>query len=80
MTINDAIAKRILDLLKEKKITQYRLELKAGIHHGAMERILNSLNKTVTFTTVYKLARGFEMTIFEFLDDEVFRLETLEID
>ena len=80
MTINDAVAKRVFKLLRERKMTQYRLERKSGLIHGALDRILNGLNKTVTLTTVYKLARGFGMTIFEFLDDEVFRSELLEID
>ncbi len=80
MTINDAISNRIIKLLEEKKMTQYRLEQKSGIIHGAMDRILAGQNKTVTLTTVYKLARGFDMTVFEFMDDAVFRSEELEID
>ena len=79
MTINDAVAKRVLFLLK-KNMTQYRLEQNSGIPHGAMDRILNSQNKTVTVTTLYKLARGFEISVFDFLDDEVFRSENLELD
>ena len=61
-------------------MTQYRLEQNSGIPHGAMDRILNSQNKTVTVTTLYKLARGFEISVFDFLDDEVFRSENLELD
>lgn len=48
--------------------------------HGALNRILDGKNKTVTLTTVYKLARGFDMTIYEFLDDDIFRSEELEVD
>ncbi len=77
---NDAIAYRIKKLLKEKKITQYRLEQKSGVYHGVMDRILLGYNKTVTLATVYKLARGFDITIYEFLDDDIFRSEDLEIE
>ena len=80
MTINDAVAKRVLFLLKNKNMTLYLLEQNSGIPHGAMDRILNSQNKTVTVTTLYKLARGFEISVFDFLDDEVFRSENLELD
>ena len=80
MTINDAVANRTIRLLKEKGITQYRLEQNSGIKHGAMDRILGGQNKTVTMTTVYKLARGFDMSFFEFINDEVFYSEELEID
>lgn len=80
MTINDAVAKRVRQLLREKKMTNYRLERKSGILHGALDRILNGQNKTVTLTTIYKLARGFDMSYIEFLDCDVFRSELIEID
>lgn len=80
MTTNNAVAKRIRKLLTEKQITQYSLEQKSGVYHGAMDRILTNKNKTVTLTTLYKLARGFDMTIYEFLDDDLFRSEELELD
>lgn len=80
MTINDAVAKRIQTLLRETGITQYRLEQKSGVYHGAMNRILSGQNKTVTLTTIYKLARGFDKTLAQFLDDEVFYGDDLEID
>ena len=80
MTINDAVAMRILGLLKEKEISQYRLEQDSGIAHGAMDRILNSQNRTVTLTTVYRLARGFDMSVEDFLNDDLFRQNDLELD
>lgn len=61
-------------------MSQYRLEQESGITHGAMNRIFANQNKTVTFTTVYRLARGFHMTLSEFLDDDLFRSPELEID
>lgn len=72
MTINEAVAKRIAKLLKEKKMTQYSLEQNSGIPHGSMACITNGRNKTVTLTTIYLLANGFDMSIQEFLDDPIF--------
>ena len=80
MTVNDAVAKRISALLKERNISQYRLEQESGIQHGSMQCIMNGRNKTVTLSTVMLLARGFHMTLQEFLDDELFRDTELEID
>ena len=80
MTLNDAVAKRIAKLLRDRNMTKYRLERKSGLIHGALDRILNGQNKTVTLTTIYTLARGFDMTYMEFLDDDVFRSELIEID
>ena len=78
MTVNDAVAKRISKLLKEKGITQYRLEQNSGIQHGSMQCIMNGRNKTVTLSTVIMLARGFGMSLSQFLDDEIFTSEELE--
>ena len=80
MTVNDAVAKRISKLLCEKDMSQYRLEQESGIQHGSMQCIMNGRNKTVTLSTVMMLARGFQMSLTEFLDDEVFRSEEIEIE
>ena len=80
MTVNGAVAKRASALLAEKRMTQYRLEQKSGILHGSMACIMNGRNKTVTLSTVMMLARGFDMTLLEFLDDEVFTSEELEVE
>ena len=80
MTVNDAVAMRTLKLMQSKGMTQYRLEQDSGIFHGAMDRILQSKNKTVSFTTIFRLARGFNMTLEEFIDDDLFRQDDLELD
>lgn len=80
MNICKAVALRITELLKERNMTLYRLEQKSGILHGTMMCIMNVRNKNITLRTIMQLARGFDMTMLEFLDNEVFRDETLEID
>ncbi|MBQ4165389.1 MAG: helix-turn-helix transcriptional regulator [Oscillospiraceae bacterium] len=80
MTVNNAVAQRISKLLKEKNMTQYRLEQRSGIQHGSMQCIMNGRNKTVTLSTVIMLAKGFDMTLTEFLDDDIFSSEELEIE
>ena len=80
MTVNNAVARRIVMLLREKGISQYRLEQESGIQHGSMQCIMNGRNKTVTLSTVIMIARGFKMSLAEFLDDEIFESEDLELE
>lgn len=80
MNTNDAVAKRITQLLAERNISQYKLEQKSGVYHGAMNRIMTSKNKSVTLVTVYKLAHAFDMSVVEFLDDEIFCFDEIEIE
>ena len=80
MTVNDAVAKRITQLLAEKKMTQYRLEQQSGIQHGHMQWIMSGKSRTVTLSTVMMLANGFGMTVIEFLNNDMFLFENLEVE
>lgn len=80
MTVNDAVAKRILNLLQEKNMSQYRLEQNSGIQHGSMQCIMNGRNKTVTLTTLIMLSKGFDMTVSEFLNDKIFNQNDFDIE
>lgn len=80
MNICKAIGLRISNLLLEKKMTLYRLEQKSGILHGTMMCIMNERNKNVTLKTIMQLARGFDMTLLEFLDDKLFTEENIDLD
>jgi len=80
LTVNDAVAKRVSKLLIQKGMSQYRLEQESGIQHGSMQCIMNGRNKTVTLSTVIMLAKGFNMSLIEFLNDEIFDSTDLEIE
>lgn len=80
MNVNQAVAKRIEMLLEERDMTQYRLEQKSGVLHGSLACIMNGRNKTVTLSTVYMIAKGFEMTIVEFLNHDVFLSDEVEFE
>lgn len=80
VTVNDAVVKRISELLIERNMTQYRLEQLSGIQHGHMQWILSGKSKTVTLSTILRLANGFGMTAVEFLSGDLFLFENLEVE
>ena len=80
MNTNDVVAQRILQLLNERNISQYKLEQKSCVYHGAMNRILTGKNKGITLATVYKIARGFNMTVSAFLGDDMFNSEDIDVE
>ena len=80
MNVNQAVAKRIEMLLKERDITQYRLEQKSCVLHGSLACIMNGRNKTVTLSTVYMIAKGFDMTIVDFLNHDIFLSDEVEFE
>lgn len=80
MNVSQAVAKRIEMLLNDRNMTQYRLEQKSGVLHGSLACIMNGRNKTVTLSTVYMIAKGFDMTIVEFLNHSIFLSDEIEFE
>lgn len=79
ITLNKAVALRILKLLEKNKMSLYRLEQNSGINHGTMSAIMQEKNKTVTLTTIYNLAKGFNISVLEFLNDPIFDEDKLNL-
>ncbi len=78
MTLCEATAIRIEELLKEKDMKLYHLEKKSGILHGTMACIMKRKNKNVTLSTVMMVAKGFDMSFIDFLNHPIFFSEELE--
>ena len=45
-----------------------------------MQCIMNGRNKNVTLSTLLLIAKGFDMPIVEFFNDEIFSSEEIELD
>lgn len=79
MNISLAVATRIKELLKEKGITQYKLEQKACLSHDTVKSIMKGKAKGVNLKTVIAISDGFEMTVSEFLNSELFLYDNLNM-
>ena len=80
ITISQAIATRINELLKEQNLTQYKLEQKACLSHDTVKSIMKGKSKGVNLKTVIALANGFEITVYEFLKSPLFLYDNLNMD
>lgn len=76
MTIPEALALRTKNLMKEKNITQKELECLSKIPHYQMNKILSCKYKDIDVKFLYKLSVGFNMSIKDFVNDELFNLPT----
>lgn len=79
MKSSTAIALRVSKLLVKNGMTRYKLCRKIAISETTLKHILDEEYKSVNFDTLVLLADGFDMTIQEFLDDELFTRENLDI-
>ena len=72
MTLNEALAMRITELLQEKGMTQYRLSMNSGVPAQCIADIRHQRNKTNALNIVYEIAQGFDMSLIQFFDSPLF--------
>ena len=80
MQMNELISKRIRNLIKERNWTNYHLARRAGIPCSTLYYALGAKGETIKMTTLLNICRGFEITINDFFDDEMFELENIADD
>ena len=79
-SVNHALSIRIEELLKEKKMTQYKLAQETGLYHSTMTDILNCKYQTPNFRNMALIIRALGMSMTEFFNSELFDFEKLEIE
>lgn len=72
MNIREAVVKRIENLCSEKDITFNSLAYASGISPSTIKNILNGNSKNPGISTIKILCDGFDITIKEFFNSELF--------
>ncbi len=80
MTLNQAFAIRVREILKEKGMTQYKLEQLTGLYHSTMNAMMNNRIKSSNFKTMALIIRKLGMSVTEFFDSPIFDFNNLGID
>ena len=80
MTLNQAFAIRVKELLKEKKMTQYKLGQDTGIYPSTLNYILHARTNASNFKTMALIIRALGVSITEFFDSPVFNFDNLDIE
>ena len=73
MTIAEALAARVNELLKHHNMTAYKLFTLSGVPQSSIGDIRHMRNKTVNIKLIYEIAQGFGMELPEFFDSPLFR-------
>ena len=72
MKISTAVALRISNILRERNMSQYRLEKTIDMPHNTMKTLMHERNESVNLKTVMQIIRGLDMTVAQFFDDPLF--------
>ena len=72
MKLNEAIAKRVKQLLSERKYSQYDLFKKGGVPRSTVFDVVNCKKKRVSTETVYQVCSTLNISLKDFFDDKMF--------
>lgn len=80
MKVSQAVATRIREILAEKNMTQYRLEMNSGLSKGTLTSLMYARYKGVNLTTLITVIRTLGISIDDFFKSSLFDEENLDCD
>ena len=78
MPLNQAVSKRLLQLLAERQMTPYQLYIKSGVPKSTISNVLRCAYDSIKLRIIHELCQGLEIDIPEFFDSPLFLENNLE--
>ena len=78
MQLNEAVSKRLQELLKQNSMTPYQLYIKSGVPKSTISNTINCMYPSVKLRIIHELCQGFGISITEFFHSPLFEEENLE--
>ena len=78
MKLNQAVSRRLSELLDERKMTQYQLYMKSGVPKSTIGNIINCSYDSVKLRIIHEMCQGLEIDIPEFFNSPLFEENNLE--
>ena len=73
MKISDAMAQKILNIIKEKDITINKLAQICCLTQSTVDSLIKKKYKNPKILTIVRICDGLNLTLEEFFDDELFK-------
>ena len=77
MKLNEALSRRLCELLAEKNMTAYALYMRSGVSQSTISDIKNKNNAAVNVRILYELCEGLEISLQDFFDSPYFSFGTI---
>lgn len=78
MELNEAVSRRLIELLAERSMTQYQLFVKSGVPKSTIGNIINCSYPSVKLRVIHELCQGLELSLPDFFDSPLFQEVNLE--
>ena len=78
MQLNQAISKRIVQLLKERGMTQYELFMRSGVPRSTIGNVVNCSYDSVKLRVIHEICQGLGIGLEQFFSSSLFDENNLE--
>lgn len=78
MKLNEAVSRRLTELLTQRHMTPYQLYLKSGVPKSTIGNVINCTYDSVKLRVLHELCQGLSLGLDEFFASPLFHEETLE--
>ena len=78
MELNQAVSKRLRQLLQERGMTQYQLFSKTGVPKSTIHNIIHCSYDSVKLRIIHEICQGLEIRIADFFQSSLFEEDNLE--
>ena len=78
LRLNQAISKRVIQLLEERGMTQYELFMKSGVPRSTIGNVINCAYDSVKLRIIHELCQGFGIGLENFFSSPFFDENNLE--
>jgi DNA-binding Xre family transcriptional regulator len=78
MQLNQAVSKRLTELLAERNMTQYQLYMKSGVPKSTIGNLVNCTYDSMKLRVLHELCQGMEISLSDFFASPLFEEENLE--
>ena len=78
MKLNEAVSKRLKELLDEKNMTQYQLYVKSGVPKSTIGNIMHCSYDSVKLRVIHELCQGLDSSSPDFFNSPLFLEDSLD--
>ncbi len=76
--LNEAVSKRLTELLTERSMTQYQLYMKSGVPKSTIGNVINCSYDSVKLRIIHEMCQGLGISVNEFFQSPLFDNENLD--
>lgn len=78
MQLNEAVSRRLAELLEQRGMTQYQLFMKSGVPKSTIGNVINCAYDSVKLRIIHEMCQGLGIGVNEFFQSPLFDENNLE--